>query len=173
MKIFTHVAVPRLRTLLILLAGVTIIICAWLYRHLVIDERTHNLVCLANLQVVKDNLSFQGILDFKAANYKGIANIHGIVTVSPHEEYIVQRTVLFTHSDYGLSPVWTSRQIVISNRETVPPAILQQLLPDFYLKGSSVSDVDVFILGDDARLITRSGIPYLYCQQYSLPDEKL
>jgi hypothetical protein len=173
MKIFANLAATRLRTLLIFLAGVVILICAALYRHLVLDEHPHNLVCRANLQIVRDNVAFEGILDFKAGNHKGIANINGIVTVSPQEEYTVQRTVLFTHSDYGLSPVWTSRRIVISNRETVPPAILQQVLPDFYLKGSSVSDVDVFVLTNDARLITREGIPYFYCQQYLLPDEKL
>jgi hypothetical protein len=92
--------------------------------------------------------------------------------VTPQDEYTVQRTVLFSLADYGPSPVWMSRQIIVSNRETIPSDVLQKFLPDFYLKNSGVTDIDIFALNKDADLITREGIPYLYCQKYMLPEDE-
>lgn len=133
------------------------------YRH------THNLVCRANLHIVRDDIAFRGIVDIKSADMKGISNINGVIS-KDEQIYAVQRTVLFTHQDYGVSPVWTSRTIIPSNRETVPASVLEQILPKFYLEDSSVSDVDIFPLNNTAYLITKEGLPYFYCQKYALPD---
>ncbi|BCG08173.1 MULTISPECIES: hypothetical protein [Buttiauxella] len=172
MKIFATIASFRTQTRIIFLACLAIATSLALYLYLPpINENQHNLVCRANLQIVRNNATFRGIIDFKAGEGKGIAHINGIIDAAP-QEYTVQRTILFTHTDYGLSPVWVSRQIVISNRETVPSELLIKFLPDFYLKNSGVTDIDIFTLNKDADLITREGIPYLYCQKYLLPEDE-
>ncbi|GDX05290.1 hypothetical protein RHD99_03870 [Buttiauxella selenatireducens] len=172
MKIFTAIASIRTQTRVIFLVCVAILSSLALYLHQPSNDARHNLACRANLQIVRDKASFRGIIDFKSGDGKGIAHINGIINVSAQEEYTVQRTILFTHADYGLSPVWVSRQIIISNRETTPSGILQQFLPDFYLKSAGVTDIDIFALNKDADLITREGIPYLYCQKFMLPDDE-
>ena len=171
MKIFTAIASLRTQTRIIFLVCFAILSGVVLYLHHPSDENSHTLACRATLQIVRDKASFRGIVDFKSGDGKGIAHINGIINVTPQEEYTVQRTVLFTLADYGRSPVWVSRQIIISNRETTPAGIVQQFLPDFYLKSSGVTDIDIFALNKDADLITREGIPYLYCQKYMLPDD--
>lgn len=170
MKILTAIASFRMQTRIIFLVCLAALTSFALYLHLNSHEKQNDLVCRATLQIVRDNASFRGIVDFKSGDDKGIAHVNGIININPQEEYTVQRTILFTHTDYGLSPVWISRQIVISNRETAPSGVIQQFLPDFYLKNSGVTDIDIFALNKDANLITREGIPYLYCQNYQLPD---
>lgn len=173
MKILAAIAALRMQTRVIFLACVAILASLAISLYLPAEnENPHNLVCRATLQIVRDNASFRGIVDFKSGEGKGIAHINGIIDANPQEDYTVQRTILFTHTDYGLSPVWISRQIVISNRETVPPDVLKQFLPDFYLKNSGVTDIDIFALNKDANLITREGVPYLYCQKYQLPEDE-
>lgn len=174
MKPFTAIASLRTQTHVIFVVCAAILSSLGLYLYLTANDHPHHLVCRATLQVVRDNTSFRGIVDFKSeeGDGKGIAHINGIINLNPHEEYTVQRTILFTHSDYGLSPVWVSRQIIISNRETSPPGVLQQFLPNFYLKNSDVTDIDIFSLNKEANLITREGIPYLYCQKYLLPEDE-
>ena len=80
--------------------------------------------------------------------------------------------VLFTQSSYGSSPVWISQKIQIPNRETAPASLIQELLPDFFLTNTSVSNVDFFALNSETYLITKEGIPYLYCQNYALPENE-
>lgn len=172
MKIFSALTTSRMQTRIILLVCLVVLASLALYLHLNTHEKQNNLVCRATLQIVRDNASFRGIVDFKSGDDKGIAHVNGIINVTAQEEYTVQRTILFTHSDYGLSPVWVSRQIIISNRETAPAAVLQQFLPDFYLKSSGITDIDIFALNKDADLITREGVPYLYCQKSPLPDDE-
>ncbi|MGB7800664.1 hypothetical protein [Buttiauxella sp.] len=172
MKIFSAIAAIRIQTRIIFLVCVAILASLALYLHQPAHDARHNLACRATIQIERDKAAFRGIIDFKSGDGKGIAHINGIINVSAQEEYTVQRTVLFTHTDYGLSPVWVSRQIIISNRETAPSAILQQFLPDFYLKSAGVTDIDIFALNKDADLITREGIPYLYCQKFMLPDDE-
>jgi hypothetical protein len=170
MKILTAIASFRMQTRITFFVCLAALSGLTLYLHLNSHEKQNDLVCRATLQIVRENASFRGIVDFKSGDDKGIAHVNGIINVNPQEEYTVQRTILFTHTDYGLSPVWISRQIVISNRETAPAGVIQQFLPDFYLKNSGVTDIDIFALNKDASLITREGIPYLYCQNYQLPD---
>lgn len=172
MKIFAAIASMRIQTRVIFLACIAILASLALYLYEPSDDARHNLACRASLQIARDKATFRGIIDFKSGDGKGIAHINGIINVSAQEEYTVQRTILFTHSDYGLSPVWVSRQIIVSNRETAPAGVLQQFLPDFYLKNAGVTDIDIFALNKDADLITREGIPYLYCQKFMLPDDE-
>jgi hypothetical protein len=172
MKMFTAVASVRTQTRIIFLVCAAILSGLALYLHIPHNENQHSLVCRATLQIVRDNAIFRGIIDVKSGNDKGIANVNGIVNVTPQDEYTVQRTVLFSLTDYGPSPVWVSRQIIVSNRETIPSDVLQKFLPDFYLKNSGVTDIDIFALNKDADLITREGIPYLYCQKYMLPEDE-
>ena len=103
---------------------------------------------------------------------KGIVNIDGIIKDAENNEQTVQRMVLFTQSSYGSSPVWISQKIQISNRETAPASLIQELLPDFFLTNTSVSNVDFFALNRETYLITKEGIPYLYCQNYALPENE-
>ncbi|AYN29025.1 MULTISPECIES: hypothetical protein [Buttiauxella] len=172
MKIFTAISSLRTQTRVIFLVCVAIVTGLAVYLYQPPNDARHNLVCRATLQINRDKASFRGIIDFKSGDGKGIAHINGIINVSAQEEYTVQRTILFTHADYGLSPVWVSRQIIVSNRETAPSGVLQQFLPDFYLKSAGVTDIDIFTLNKDADLITREGIPYLYCQKYMLPEDE-
>lgn len=172
MKILAATAALRTQTRIIFLVCLAILSGLALYLHPPSHEKQHSLACRATLQIVRDNASFRGIVDFKSGDGKGIAHINGIINVTPQEEYTVQRTILFTRSDYGRSPVWVSRQIIISNRETTPAGVVERFLPDFYLKNSGVTDIDIFALNKDADLITREGIPYLYCQKYMLPDDE-
>ena len=172
MKMLSAIATIRKQTRIIFLVCLAILSGLAFYLYMPSYENPHSIVCRSTLQIVRGNASFRGIVDFKSGDGKGIANINGIINVTPQEEYTVQRTILFTLAEYGLSPVWVSQQIIISNRETVPAAILQQFLPDFYLKNSGVSDIDIFRLNKDAALLTREDIPYLYCQKYQLPDEE-
>lgn len=156
-----------------LLAGVCVVLVSVLafflsfppYRH------THDLVCRANLRIVRDDVEFKGIVDVKSSGLKGISNINGMIR-KDDQTYTVQRTVLFTHQDYGISPIWTSRTVIPSNRETVTASVLEQILPKFYIEHSSVSNVDIFPINKTAYLITKEGLPYFYCQKYDLPDRE-
>lgn len=132
---------------------------------------THNVVCRANIQIMRDGVEFKGIVDIKSDAMKGIANINGFISQGG-QSYIVDRTVLFTHKDYGVSPIWSSHSIIPSNRETVSASLLDEVLPKFYLQKHSVTEVDVFPINNTAFLITKEGIPYFYCQKYTLPDEE-
>lgn len=172
MKMLSAIATTRKQTRIIFVACLAILSGLAFNLHMPSYEDPHSIVCRSTLQIIRDNASFRGIVDFKSGDGKGIAHVNGIINVTPQEEYTVQRTILFTLAEYGLSPVWVSQQIIISNRETAPAAVLQQFLPDFYLKNSGVTDIDIFRLNKDSDLITREGIPYLYCQKYQLPEEE-
>lgn len=132
----------------------------------------YNLSCRAAIEIVRDTASFQGIIDIKSAESNGIVNIDGIIKDAANNEQTVQRMVLFTQDTYGSSPVWVSQKIHISNRETAPASLIQLVLPDFFLSNTSVSNVDLFALNKETYLITKEGIPYLYCQNYALPENE-
>lgn len=165
---------PKIRTqtgiILLLCLAAIIIVSFWLqgknHSHL------HNLACRATIEIVRNTASFRGIIDIKSGDSKGIVNIDGIIKDNANNEQTVQRMVLFTHSSYGSSPVWVSQKIHISSRETAPAGIIRQLLPDFFLTNTSVSNVDLFPLNKETYLITKEGIPYLYCQNYDLPESE-
>ncbi|MEG2265593.1 hypothetical protein NMC99_25700 (plasmid) [Citrobacter cronae] len=148
------------------------IIAATFYQHGKNHGHLHNLACRATIEIVRDTTTFHGIMDIKTGDSKGIVNVDGIVKDSTKNEQTVQRMVLFTHSSYGSSPVWVSQEIHISNRETASASIIRQLLPDLFLTNTSVSNVDLFALNNRTYLITKEGIPYLYCQNYALPKNE-
>ncbi|EOF7416209.1 hypothetical protein DPY73_13955 [Salmonella enterica subsp. enterica] len=132
---------------------------------------THDLTCRANLSIVREGVTFRGVVDIKSAEKKGIVNVNGVV-IKDEQTYVVQRTVLFTRMDYGISPVWTSRMIIPSNGETVSASLLNQILPQFYIEYSNITDVDIFPINNTAYMITKEGYPYLYCQKYTLTDKR-
>lgn len=162
----------RLQTGIILLLCLVAIIAATFYQHGKNHSHLHNLACRATIEIVRDTTTFHGIMDIKTGDSKGIVNVDGIVKDAAKNEQTVQRMVLFTHSSYGSSPVWVSQEIHISNRETAPASIIRQLLPDLFLTNTSVSNVDLFTLNNRTYLITKEGIPYLYCQNYALPKNE-
>lgn len=162
----------RLQTGIILLLCIMAIIAATFYQHGKNHGHLHNLACRATIEIVRDTTTFHGIMDIKTGDSKGIVNVDGIVKDSTKNEQTVQRMVLFTHSSYGSSPVWVSQEIHISNRETASASIIRQLLPDLFLTNTSVSNVDLFALNSRTYLITKEGIPYLYCQNYALPKNE-
>lgn len=167
------IAIPvRKQTCVIFILCAAIVTGVTWYTQPFSSSDPHNVVCRASVQIVRDNVVFRGILDLKAGNGKGVANINGIITEGKMAENTVQRTILFDHSDYGPTPVWVSRQIRISNRETAPADRVQDVLPDFYLKPTSISNVDMFTLSKGARLITKEDIPYLYCHDYTLSEDE-
>mgnify|MGYP003365392639 CR=1 FL=1 len=125
-------------------------------------------MCKANLKISHNNYLFRGIIEIKSGAAKGIVNISGFLVFPDKKEYTVQRTVLFTRSSYGVSPVWESNKIIVSNQETAPAESLRNLIPDFYLQSSEVTDVDIIPLDGNARLITKAGVPYLYCNKHTL-----
>lgn len=165
---------PRFRTQtgIILMLCLCVIAIASIWRLGNNHNHLHNLSCRAAIDIVRNTASFKGIIDIKSGDTKGIVNIDGIISDATNNEQTVQRMVLFTHSSYGTSPVWVSQKIHVSNRETAPASLIQQILPDFFLTNTSVSNVDLFALNRDTYLITKEGIPYLYCQNYALPENE-
>ena len=146
---------------------------SWLfYQHGKNHNHLHNLACRATIEIVRNTASFRGVIDIKTGDSKGIVNIDGIIKDATNNDQTVQRMVLFTHSSYGSSPVWVSQEIHISNRETAPTSIIQELLPDLFLTNTSISNVDLFAMNSETYLITKEGIPYLYCQNYALPGNE-
>lgn len=169
-----NIRTPRLRiqTGIILLLCVVVIILTAFYQHGKNHNHLHNLACRATIEVVRNTASFRGVIDIKTGDSKGIVNIDGIIKDATNNDQTVQRMVLFTHSSYGSSPVWVSQEIHISNRETAPTSIIQELLPDLFLTNTSISNVDLFAMNSETYLITKEGIPYLYCQNYALPGNE-
>lgn len=171
MKNLRTLAPDNRRTLYVLAACILIIMVVFGFTRQPAEVQVHNLECRARLQIVQDNIAFSGLLDLKTNEDKGIVNINGIITDENHNESTVQRTILFTHMMYGQSPVWTSQQIYISSRETAASPLIQKVLPDFFLKQTGVSDVDLFRLNRQAWLITKEDIPYVYCTDYQLAED--
>lgn len=169
-----NIRTPRLRiqTGIILLLCVVVIILTAFYQHGKNHNHLHNLACRATIEIVLNTASFRGVIDIKTGDSKGIVNIDGIIKDATNNDQTVQRMVLFTHSSYGSSPVWVSQEIHISNRETAPTSIIQELLPDLFLTNTSISNVDLFAMNSETYLITKEGIPYLYCQNYALPGNE-
>jgi len=169
-----NIRAPRLRiqTGIILLLCVVVIILTAFYQHGKNHNHLHNLACRATIEIVRNTASFRGVIDIKTGDSKGIVNIDGIIKDATNNDQTVQRMVLFTHSSYGSSPVWVSQEIHISNRETAPTSIIQELLPDLFLTNTSISNVDLFAMNSETYLITKEGIPYLYCQNYALPGNE-
>ena len=169
-----NIRTPRLRiqTGIILLLCVVVIILTAFYQHGKNHNHLHNLACRATIEIVRNTVSFRGVIDIKTGDSKGIVNIDGIIKDATNNDQTVQRMVLFTHSSYGSSPVWVSQEIHISNRETAPTSIIQELLPDLFLTNTSISNVDLFAMNSETYLITKEGIPYLYCQNYALPGNE-
>ena len=161
---------PRIQTGIILLLCFAALIVTAVYRYSKNNGQLHNLTCRSAIEIVRNTSSFRGIIDIKTGGSKGIVNIDGIIKDAENNEQTVQRMVLFTQSSYGSSPVWISQKIQISNRETA--SLIQELLPDFFLTNTSVSNVDFFALNRETYLITKEGIPYLYCQNYALPENE-
>lgn len=169
-----NIRTPRLRiqTGIILLLCVVVIILTAFYQHGKNHNHLHNLACRATIEIVRNTASFRGVIDIKTGDSKGIVNIDGIIKDATNNDQTVQRMVLFTHSSYGSSPVWVPQEIHISNRETAPTSIIQELLPDLFLTNTSISNVDLFAMNSETYLITKEGIPYLYCQNYALPGNE-
>ncbi|EFR2684437.1 hypothetical protein KCK33_003508 [Salmonella enterica] len=128
------------------------------------------LTCKADIQIIKRGLTFYGLIDYKSSGDKGIVNIAGNIVTADKKEFIVQRTILFSLEVYGVSPIWTSQKILVSNRETASSELLNEALPEFYIHPSQVTDVDVLLINRSSYLITKSGIPYLICNKYTLDD---
>lgn len=128
------------------------------------------ITCRADMTIKNTNVTFKGILDFKTGEGKGIANITGTVSSGTGIEYLVQRTVFITLSSYGGNPVWISNEIAVSDVENAPTELLSGTLPDFYLKPSTTTDVNIIPVSKDGWLITKSSIPLLYCKNYNLND---
>ena len=169
-----NIRTPRLRiqTGIILLLCVVVIILTAFYQHGKNHNHLHNLACRATIEIVRNTASFRGVIDIKTGDSKGIVNIDGIIKDATNNDQTVQRMVLFKNSSYGSRPVWVSQEIHISNRETAPTSIIQELLPDLFLTNTSISNVDLFAMNSETYLITKEGIPYLYCQNYALPGNE-
>lgn len=172
MKNILAAAHIRMQTCIIFFLCTLIVISTIWYVQPFDDGDSHNFTCRASLQIVREDAIFHGILDLKTGDGKGVANITGIITDEKNIENTVQRTILFKHSDFGPSPIWVSHQILISNRETAPGELVQKVLPDFYLKPTSISNMDMYSLSKGTRLITKEDIPYLYCNDYNLPGDE-
>jgi len=156
------------RTLRVPLLCASIFLCVVIFS--VNEKRSHqnNLICKANLQIDSHHSIFRGVVEYKSRLTDGIANLSGYVVTPDKREYTVKRTVLFTRANHGISPVWESRRITVSNEENAPTDILQAVIPVFYLKSAEVDDVDVVPLSPSAYLILKSGVPYLYCNTHTL-----
>lgn len=129
-----------------------------------------DITCRAEFMIKNNDAAFKGVLDLKSGAGKGIANLTGIVSSAAGKEYHLQRTVLYSLVIYGISPVWTSNQIIVSDTENVPEDLLLKVLPAFYLQPAKVTDADAIYLNSQAWLVTKSSIPYIYCKKYQLTN---
>lgn len=131
-------------------------------------KQTFDLTCRGEVQLMREDTVFRGIIDYKSSSEKGIVNLSGFITDPSGRRSVVQRMVLFTRGDFGVSPVFESKKIIVFNPETATMSQMKKVIPDFYLEKDAISDVDIFPAEGDAWLITKSNIPYLYCKEYAL-----
>lgn len=130
--------------------------------------KTSTVTCRAEVMFNADKTTFTGIIDYKSGNDKGIVNISGLLSDEFGKESLVQRMVLFDRTNFGISPIWESKKIVVFNTENASFNQMKKVIPNFFLEPNTPSDVDVFSVSKNALLITKSNIPYLYCEKYHL-----
>lgn len=130
-------------------------------------KENKNITCRSDMKIIAANASFEGTFTYKLGSERGIANIIGYITSKSGDEYSVERTVLLSFSNYGISPVWTSNNILISKRDSVPLTVADEVFPNFYLKPSEHSDIDMININESSFLFTIAGMPYQYCRKMS------
>ena len=132
------------------------------------DMKVNELTCRSELVIGKNNIAFKGLVDYKANSSKGIVNLTGTITDNEDRDFAVHRTVLFSRSFYGISPVWESIETDEPDHDALTNTLMKKIIPRFYLQKSVVDDVDLFVISDNIILITKSNLPYLYCKKYKL-----
>lgn len=133
-----------------------------------ISKREHvnfmdNFTCKAKLRIERNAINFSGVIDIKVSDGKGGVRIDGIAENIDGYHYIIQRTVLFNALRENSNPTWKSREIITTHLDNIPDDITSLLLPMFYLKPTTVTNIELKSLSDGTLLITKSHLPYLYC----------
>lgn len=153
----------KIVTFILLVVFVIFIFIFTHYIPLNMIKSNSNLTCRSDMKINAEDASFEGSFIYKLGTEKGITNIVGNIISASGEEYLVERTVLLSFSNYGFSPVWTSDKVVISNKDSVPLSVADDLFPNIYIKPSEHSDIDMININASSFLITMAGIPYQYC----------
>lgn len=148
----------------IFLFAVTFIAGVFIY----ISQREHvnfmdDFTCKAKVRIERNAIKFSGVIDIKVLSGKGAVRIDGIAEGVDDYHYIIQRTVLFNALRENSNPTWKSREIITTHLDNIPDDITSLLLPMFYLKPTTVTNIELESLNDGTLLITKSHLPYLYC----------
>ncbi|MFP2507504.1 hypothetical protein [Buttiauxella gaviniae] len=122
-----------------------------------------NFSCKEKLSVERKENSFAGIIDIKVIKGKGTLRIDGIIRNSTSSSYIVQRTVILDAEKENSRPTWKSRKIITTHIDDVTDETLVTLFPSFYIKPTTLTNIDLNTLSDGTLVITKSHLPYLYC----------
>lgn len=122
-----------------------------------------NFVCKAKVMVQRGDAFFKGVIDIKVIDGDGALHVNGFITTEKMEEFVIQRTVLFTAEKYRSSPMWVSNKIVLTHLDNSTPELITKMLPSFYVEPTTVSNIGLVSLDDGSMLITKSHLPYLFC----------
>lgn len=122
-----------------------------------------NFTCKAKVRIERNMIKFSGVVDIKVLSGKGSLRIDGVAEDVDNYHYIIQRTVLFNALRENSNPTWKSREIITTHLDNIPDDITSLLLPMFYLKPTTVTNIELESLKDGTLLIIKSHLPYLYC----------
>lgn len=119
--------------------------------------------CKAKVRIERNAIKFSGVVDIKVLKGKGSLRIDGVAEDVENDHYTIQRTVLFNAIKENSNPTWKSREIITTHLDNIPDDITSLLLPMFYIKPTTVTNIELESLNDGTLLITKSHLPYLYC----------
>lgn len=122
--------------------------------------------CKAKLKIERDTMRFSGVIDINVVRGKGSLRIDGVSDVDNGKYYTIQRTIIFYADKENSNPAWKSKEIITTHLDDIPDDITVHLLPAFYIKPTTVTNIDMETLKDGTLLITKSHLPYLYCSGF-------
>lgn len=131
---------------------------------LVLSKKNDQFSCQSNVVIKNRGGVFYGVINFNVSSLNGAVNINGFIKSATEPDYIVNRTILFSSSLHGGTPVWKSTSISISNIDTTPSQLLSGFIPQVYLVSSTISDMSIQKLDKNSFLLLRENIPYVYCK---------
>ncbi|MFP2508252.1 hypothetical protein [Buttiauxella gaviniae] len=125
-----------------------------------------NFTCKAKLKIERDTMRFSGVIDINVVQGKGSLRIDGVSDVDNGKYYTIQRTIIFYADKENSNPTWKSKEVITTHLDDIPDDITVHLLPAFYIKPTTVTNIDMETLKDGTLLITKSHLPYLYCSGF-------
>lgn len=122
-----------------------------------------NFTCKAKLKIERDAIKFTGVVDINVVRGKGNLRIDGVSDSDIGKHYTIQRTIIFYAGKENSYPTWKSKEVITTHLDDIPDDVIFHLLPTFYIKPTTVTNINMETLHDGTLLITKSHLPYLYC----------